>query len=48
MHYAHLALYETGMQLQSQRMELYEGNQLTNQTPETNLFKKIVQDVVKN
>ena len=29
---ADIALYETGMQLQSQRMELYQANQLTDQT----------------
>ena len=27
-----VALYETGMQFQSQRMELYQANQLTDQT----------------
>ena len=29
---AEIALYETGIQLQSQRMELYHANQLTDQT----------------
>ena len=29
---ADIALYETGMQLQSQRMDLYQANQLSDQT----------------
>ena len=29
---ADIALYEIGMQLQTQRMELYQTNQLTDQT----------------
>ena len=28
---AHIALYETGIQLQSQRMELYQANQVSDQ-----------------
>ena len=28
---AHIALYETGIQLQSQRMELFQANQLSDQ-----------------
>ena len=32
MRHADIALYETRMQLQSQNMEIYQANQLTDQT----------------
>ena len=51
-----VALYD-GMQLQSQRMELHQANQLTDETrrekswqcdeQETEFFKKIGQEIVK-
>ena len=57
---AAIALYETFMQLQSQRLKRHQANQLTDQTRREKswlcddlemrkeLFKKIVQEIAKN
>ena len=39
---ADIALYETGMQLKSQRMELYQANQLSDQTQRENWLSEEV------
>ena len=57
MQIADRALYEIGIQLQSQRMELYQANQQTDQNPTEKSWlrneqemrnRKIVQEVVKS
>ena len=55
MHNAEIALHETGMQLQSQRMQLFQANPMTDQIrretrwlcDELEHFRKIVQEIAK-